>query len=603
MRVSFTRMPRAALAVVAGIAAAAVVSGALTGVSGASAATTAPPTASVSLERHAEVAFNAFANTAVSSAVALSGSSFKPGFVISDYLFYKKDAMTQAQIQAFLDAKIGTCSNTNCLNVKRATTTTRAADRTVCAQYTGATNELVSAIIYKTQQACGISAKVLLVTLQKEQGLITAKAPSDATLQRAMGYGCPDNTNGACDVSFYGLYNQIYNAAWQFKRYSTPDPWGTFQPGVRNIQYHPNVACGTKRVFITNNATAALYNYTPYTPNTASLANIGTTGDTCSSYGNRNFWAYYTNWFGSTLAGAGDESVQAAYVAGGGASAFGAAVSAPTCGLAATCTKTYAQGVIHWSLPGGAFAVLGEIAVNYMAKGGVSSFLGAPIASVATITGPQGDGKSQAFKNGQVVSSSSGVFAITGTVKLKHAASGWVRGDLGWPTAEQTCTSGNCSQAFQGGLIAHVIGKPAFVVSAGEFATKYAAQGGISGVLGYPSADAVAITGPHGNGTSQAFAGGQIVSSTHGTFALTGAIKARHAQLKWVRGDLGWPTEDVVCTSGNCSQRFLFGSITVNRNGTVAVSIVGPIDTKYQSAGGKNGALGAARFAEGASSP
>src|SRR5690606_20979087 len=50
-----------------------------------------------------------------------------------------------------------------------------------------------------------------------------------------------------------------------------------------------------------NEATAALYNYTPYTPNAAALANLYTTGDSCSSYGNRNFWAFYTDWFGSPV--------------------------------------------------------------------------------------------------------------------------------------------------------------------------------------------------------------------------------------------------------------------------------------------------------------
>jgi len=51
-----------------------------------------------------------------------------------------------------------------------------------------------------------------------------------------------------------------------------------------------------------NKATAALYYYTPYQPNAAALANLGGTGDGCSSYGNRNFWVYYNNWFGSTTA-------------------------------------------------------------------------------------------------------------------------------------------------------------------------------------------------------------------------------------------------------------------------------------------------------------
>lgn len=235
------------------------------------------------------------------SAYALSGSQFQAGNIISDDAFYDSNAMSEGEIQSFLDAKIGTCSNSNCLNIVRTDTFDRAADRTVCSAYAGAAGERASTIIFKVQQACGISAKVLLVTLQKEQGLVTSKSPSASKLSRAMGYGCPDTTAGVCDAKYYGLYNQLYSAAWQLKRYSTPTPWGSYQPGTRQIQFNPNGGCGTKTVSISNNATAALYNYTPYTPNAAALANLYGTGDSCSSYGNRNFWVFYNDWFGDPL--------------------------------------------------------------------------------------------------------------------------------------------------------------------------------------------------------------------------------------------------------------------------------------------------------------
>ncbi len=238
---------------------------------------------------------------ATPASVSLSGSEFQPGAIISDDAFYDSNAMSESEIQAFLDAKIGTCANSNCLNVARTTTFDRPADRTICGAYTGAPNELTSTIIYKVQRACGISAKVILATLQKEQSLVTAKSPSESKLARAMGYGCPDSAGGECDAKFYGLYNQIYKAAWQFKRYSTPDAFGRHQPGTLAVLYHPNTACGSQTVTITNNATAALYNYTPYTPNAAALANLRGTGDSCSSYGNRNFWVFYNDWFGDPL--------------------------------------------------------------------------------------------------------------------------------------------------------------------------------------------------------------------------------------------------------------------------------------------------------------
>ncbi len=233
------------------------------------------------------------------AANAFTGSDFQRGYIISDSQFYDSNAMTQDEIQAFLSKMAPSCSNSNCLPIVRTNTFDRPADRNICTSYTGASGELASTIIFKVQQACGISARVLLVTLQKEQSLITSTGPSDSKLSRAMGYGCPDSANGACDSQFYGLYNQIYKAAWQFKRYSTPDPWGSYQPGVVAIAKKPG--CATISVNIQNNATAALYNYTPYTPDDAALANLRGTGDDCSSYGNRNFWVYYNDWFGDPL--------------------------------------------------------------------------------------------------------------------------------------------------------------------------------------------------------------------------------------------------------------------------------------------------------------
>jgi hypothetical protein len=53
-------------------------------------------------------------------------------------------------------------------------------------------------------------------------------------------------------------------------------------------------------VNILNQATANLYDYTPYVPNSAALNNLYGLGDGCSSYGNRNFWRIYNDWFGST---------------------------------------------------------------------------------------------------------------------------------------------------------------------------------------------------------------------------------------------------------------------------------------------------------------
>jgi hypothetical protein len=133
-----------------------------------------------------------------------------------------------------------------------------------------------------------------------------------------MGAGCPDTA--ACDSTYYGFFNQVHYGSYQLKRYTQPPGTG---PGteyytrydlwrpvgqVSNILYSPvrdgagNYVCGTKPVFIANQATHSLYIYTPYTPNQAALNAGYGLGDRCSAYGNRNFFNYYSDWFGSTQA-------------------------------------------------------------------------------------------------------------------------------------------------------------------------------------------------------------------------------------------------------------------------------------------------------------
>jgi putative cell wall-binding protein len=245
--------------------------------------------------------------TSLNDAEAASATGpFDPGYIISDSLFYDAHAMTAAEIQTFLNAKIGTCQNGKCLNVAVLPVADRPASysgdshKIACSAIQGG-NLPVSELIYRTQVACSISAKVILVTLQKEQGLVTSRAPSDAALRKAMGQGCPDTA--PCDDSFAGLGLQIISGARQLAVYKAALPNSSFrfkEPGVYNIAYTTFVDsdCTAPAVNVRNYATLALYNYTPYQPNAAALNNLYGAGDRCSSYGNRNFWVFYRDWFG-----------------------------------------------------------------------------------------------------------------------------------------------------------------------------------------------------------------------------------------------------------------------------------------------------------------
>jgi len=236
-------------------------------------------------------------------AVAANLASFDPGFIISDAVFYDATTMTTTDIQAFLAAKGAACARgadgSACLKDYRETTWTRAATDRCVGGYTGATDESAAGIVAKVAAACGINPQVLLVTLQKEQGLVTTTGPTANKYRSAMGYGCPDTA--VCDAQYYGFFNQVYSAASQLRNYALNPTRYAHRAGVVNtVRYNPNVACGSSQVYIQNQATASLYNYTPYQPNAAALAAGYGTGDGCSSYGNRNFWNYFTDWFGPT---------------------------------------------------------------------------------------------------------------------------------------------------------------------------------------------------------------------------------------------------------------------------------------------------------------
>ena len=235
-------------------------------------------------------------------AEAATAADFNPGRIMSDAVFYASASMNADQVQAFLSSKVPTCrAGYTCLKDYRQATASIAADQ-YCAGYAGAASESAATIIVKAAQSCGISPKVMIVLLEKEQSLVTDDWPTAGQYAKATGNGCPDTA--PCDPNTLGFQYQLYYGARAFQRYAlNPGAYNFHANETKNIQYHPDPACGSQTVHIENQATANLYNYTPYVPNAAAMANLYGRGDACSSYGNRNFWRIYTDWFGSTLSG------------------------------------------------------------------------------------------------------------------------------------------------------------------------------------------------------------------------------------------------------------------------------------------------------------
>lgn len=224
------------------------------------------------------------------------------GNLISDAEFFDADAMTLEQVESFINTWNTGCrtgaDGTVCLTEYREDTPTWQADGYCEGTFQGASGDSAANIIWKAAKACDINPKVILTTLQKEQGLITASGRK-LTGERysiAMGYACPDGAH--CDPKYYGFAKQVYWAANQFQRYRLePEEYSFKAEQVNDIPYHVNAECGSAPVYIENQATAGLYNYTPYQPSPSTLAGHN---DGCSTWGNMNFYGFYRAWFGDT---------------------------------------------------------------------------------------------------------------------------------------------------------------------------------------------------------------------------------------------------------------------------------------------------------------
>lgn len=232
---------------------------------------------------------------------------FDPGYIITDSAFYDSNSLTVSQIQTFLTARGKNCRGKFCLSSYSFRTFPQKADD-LCKGYDSGSGDkknsgntaTAARIIDAAARSCGISQKVLVVMLEKEQGLVTSSGPTRTQVNTALGLSCPDN--GKCDSDYLGFFKQVYGAAHRFKYYAAhPSRYPYHSHSLNYIRYNPKTRCGGSTVYIYNDATALLYTYTPYQPNAAALkAGLGT-GDSCSSYGNRNFFLLYKTWFGNPL--------------------------------------------------------------------------------------------------------------------------------------------------------------------------------------------------------------------------------------------------------------------------------------------------------------
>ncbi len=126
-----------------------------------------------------------------------------------------------------------------------------------------------------------INPKAIIVTLQKEQSLVTEQTRNDGRLDHATGYACPDSSS--CDSRYLGFTKQVENAAWQLRyNYERAQGHGFSDYQVNQIKSFSDPS-GSYGVTFSNRATASLYRYTPHVFN-----------------GNYNFWKLMIEYFGTT---------------------------------------------------------------------------------------------------------------------------------------------------------------------------------------------------------------------------------------------------------------------------------------------------------------
>ncbi len=247
----------------------------------------------------ATLGFLAYKNLAETSAVHAAYAGFNAGNIISDGVMADYNSMSESDIYNFLKSK-NSCNDTNLSKADGYWHLNYHVENGhfVCMADERFDGESAAHIIWQAAQDYKINPRVLIVLLQKEQGLVTDTWPNfNLQYRSATGYGCPDTA--ACDSQYYGFKNQVRNSA-SFYRYILNNGSSYYPVGNRSVKFNPSDSCGSSVVNIQNRATSALYQYTPYQPNSAVLnAGPGVVVN-CGAYGNVNFYYYYTQWFGST---------------------------------------------------------------------------------------------------------------------------------------------------------------------------------------------------------------------------------------------------------------------------------------------------------------
>lgn len=223
-----------------------------------------PASEPVAQEQEALVGLSGAAGSTMRSSRA-AAASFDHTLVISDYEFYRGDALDDAQIEQFIKAKGAQCRSTGdktCLKDLTLPATSLVSDRAYagCEPVTLPAGTRSWTAVAAVGRACNISPKVLLVTIQKESSGV-AQPKTTAQWNKMMGMGCPDG--GSCSAKFAGFAKQLYFGADRLYAYQNWTSYPFIKAYLQGIPTKPldsDVAAFVPRSM----ATASLYTYTPW---------------------------------------------------------------------------------------------------------------------------------------------------------------------------------------------------------------------------------------------------------------------------------------------------------------------------------------------------
>lgn len=549
---------------------------------------------------------------------------FDPGNIMSDYVMGSSSTMDEASIQRFLKSK-NHCNDRNLAKMRGYEHLGYHVrdGHFVCMADESFNGESAAHIIWQAAKDYGVNPQVLLVLIEKEQSLVTDTWPNQKLqYAHATGFACPDTAD--CDPLRSGFKNQIRQAAQLFGDV-LKGGWSNYPAySTKAIAYNPNPACGSMNVYISNRATSALYRYTPYVPNRAALNAGYGIGDSCSAYGNRNFYNLFTDWFGSTNRFIVRDGMLDGYNKVGGLATLGNPTMNEKCGLKDNgCYQTFEKGVLYWTPKFGAHALIGGNHQRWMQLGYEHGILGYPVSNEI----PTKDGGTyQAFEGGAMYYSPGvGSFENYGMIRKAYEKFGFENGFLGYPVSKVTCglkhgaclqtyqngtlysipnigdkimyggirgkwidygcengvlgfpvgdekcnNKGDCSRQFENGTIYWTQGRG--YVSYGEIAKKYNSIGGLNSSFGAPSMDQ--RCGIKDNGCYQTYQreGGSIYfSARSGAHTLYGGIRSKWVDSGYEWGGLAYPTDDEHPYNGGTLQNFQGGTIAW-KNGRAVIN-------------------------------